>query len=81
MDWFTGVILYLIIWWVALFAVLPWGLERDADGTPKHPRLKRAFWVNSLVSAILWLGIYFLIEMNILDFRELAASMAEKHNL
>ena len=47
MNWFTGVVLFVCIWWTALFAVLPIGTHpvEDADaqtgwrGAPEHPRL------------------------------------------
>ena len=33
MNWFTGVVLYALIWWTVLFAVLPFGTrpEPEAD--------------------------------------------------
>lgn len=31
MGWFTGCVLYLLIWWTVLFAVLPLGV-RPASG-------------------------------------------------
>ena len=35
MTWFTGLMVYAIIWWVVLFAVLPWGVRpQGADGVP-----------------------------------------------
>ena len=27
MNWFTGVVLFIMIWWTALFAVLPIGTQ------------------------------------------------------
>ena len=27
MNWFTGIVLFVIIWWTALFAVLPIGTK------------------------------------------------------
>lgn len=45
MNWFTGCVLFVIIWWTALFAVLPIGTrpveEADASsgwrGAPERP--------------------------------------------
>ena len=47
MNWFTGVVLYVLIWWTALFAVLPFGTRPVADadpptgwrGVPAQPRM------------------------------------------
>ena len=39
MNWFTGVVLYVLIWWTALFAVLPIGTRpvEDADEVNDAP--------------------------------------------
>lgn len=83
MDVFTGIILFLLIWWTALFAVLPWGInmsnispEEGIQAAPQNPRLKRKFLITTIVSVILWLVVYLLIKMDIIDFRELAGQMA-----
>ena len=46
MSWATGVMVYLVIWWIVLFAVLPWGVrpqgEQRAAGTdPGAPIVSR----------------------------------------
>jgi predicted secreted protein len=64
MNWFTGVVLYVLIWWVALFAVLPFGVRTvpEADpssgwrGTPNRPRLLRTAIATTLVAAVIWLS-------------------------
>jgi predicted secreted protein len=77
MNWFTGCVLYILIWWVVLFAVLPFGTrpvaEPDAHtgwrGAPEHPRLLRKAIATSIVAAIIWLGAYLLITSPWLSFR------------
>ena len=82
MDWFTGIVAYILIWWTALFAVLPWGsrLSRhpvpgQAHSAPDVPRLKQKFIITTILSAIIWLGIFLLIQADIIDFLMLAGSM------
>lgn len=82
MDWFTGIIAYLLIWWTALFAVLPWGnklsqnpVAGQPQSAPDVPRLKQKFIITTVLSAVLWLGIFLLIRADIIDFRALAGSM------
>jgi predicted secreted protein len=79
MDWFTGVVVYLLIWWLALFCVLPIGTrpvsEADPDaggwrGTPAKPMLGRKLIGTTVLAAILWLGAYALIESDLISFRE-----------
>jgi predicted secreted protein len=79
MDWFTGAVVYLLIWWTALFAVLPIGTRpvEDADpeaggwrGAPAKPLLLRKVLGTTILSAVLWLGVYALIESGLVSFRE-----------
>jgi predicted secreted protein len=77
MNWFTGVVLYLLIWWVALFAVLPIGTRPVSApddrsgwrGAPEKPRLLMKVIVTTLVAIILWGGAYALISSDYVSFR------------
>ncbi len=78
MSVFTGVIVYVLIWWTALFAILPIGTRPDPTGdaasggwrgTPEQPLLLRKVIATTLVSAVLWLGVYALVESDWLSFR------------
>ncbi len=61
--------IYIVCWWVVLFAVLPLGMnqrdqERPEDGgqwgAPSDPQLKRKFITTTWVSAIVW-GVVMLL--------------------
>jgi predicted secreted protein len=77
MNWFTGVVLFVIIWWTALFAVLPIGTrpvqQPDENsgwrGAPEHPRVLQKVIVTTLVASILWAGAYLLISSDYISFR------------
>ena len=77
MNWFTGCVLYILIWWVVLFAVLPFGtrpVARPDEHTgwrvaPEQPRLLRKAIATTIVAAIIWLGAYLLITSPWLSFR------------
>jgi predicted secreted protein len=77
MNWFTGVVLFVIIWWTALFAVLPIGtkpvVEADARsgwrGAPERPRMLMKVIVTTIVTCILWTGSYLLIRSDYVSFR------------
>jgi predicted secreted protein len=72
MGWFTGGVLYVLIWWVTLFAVLPFGtkpvVKPDAQtgwrGAPEQPRLLRKAIATTIVSAILWVAVYYFVIVN-----------------
>jgi predicted secreted protein len=37
MTWFTGIIVYVLVWWVALFAVLPLLVTPAEPDVPGYP--------------------------------------------
>ena len=77
MNWFTGVVLYVLIWWVVLFAVLPVGTHATeaADprsgwrGTPQAPKLWRKVLATTLVAGVVWCGAWLLISSDWISFR------------
>ncbi len=77
MGWFTGCVLYVLIWWTALFAVLPFGTRPvpEADkqtgwrGAPERPLLLRKAIATTIVATIVWVGAYLLISSPYLSFR------------
>jgi predicted secreted protein len=88
MDIVSGIAIYLVIWWVALFCVLPWGFTCQENPEPGHaasapanPRLGLKFLVTSGISAIIWLVIYVSMKSGIADFRSLAAAMMQKDEI
>ena len=82
----SGIVVYLITWWTLLFAVLPWGVERHAHtedtqlgnvtSAPKNPRLRQKFIITTVLSAVIWVIIYVLIEIDIINFHEIANTMS-----
>ena len=58
----TAIAIYFLIWWIMLFAVLPWGVraqgEEGAPGTdpgaPTVPRLKAKLIWTTIASAVVW---------------------------
>ena len=75
MTVFTGVIVYILTWWVVIFTVLPFGLERDEDGTPRVPHLKRKFVITTVVAFLIWAMLYALIDADLISFRDMAAAL------
>ncbi len=77
MTWPTMILVYTIIWWVVLFTVLPWGARPPkntevghAASAPERPMLWRKALVTTLISAVLFAGVYWLIESEYLSFRD-----------
>ncbi len=64
MTFVFGLALYAMIWWIVLFAVLPFGVRTQAEagevvpGTPEsapaQPRLGRVFLATTVIAAIVF---------------------------
>ena len=77
MNWVTAVVLYLLIWWIVLFAVLPVGTRPEAEpdansgwrGAPAKARIGRKMLATTLVAALVWGGCMALIRSDWISFR------------
>lgn len=77
MAWVTGIVVYVLVWWITLFAVLPlWVTPAEPDdpghaaGAPQRPRILLKMAITTVVSALIWLAIYLLVKSPWLSFRE-----------
>jgi predicted secreted protein len=77
MNWFTGVLVYCMVWVVVLLTVLPWGVRPpDAPGAghepgaPERPMLVKKFVVTTLIAAAVWGVIYLVIDQGWISFRD-----------
>ena len=71
MAWFTGVAIYFVLWWLVLFAVMPFSLrtqdeENDVTlGTvrsaPSRPHFLKAALRTTVISGVLFAGYYYLV--------------------
>ena len=60
MNWLTGIVVYILVWWVTLFAILPlWVTPTDPDdpgyaaGAPQNPLLLRKLLLTTAVAAVI----------------------------
>ena len=77
MTWVQGVVAYAIIWWLVIFAVLPFGVRPAAKddigyaaGAPANPRLWLKAGITTVGAAVIWLGFYALVASDLISFRE-----------
>jgi predicted secreted protein len=79
----SGIIVFFMVWWTALFVVLPWG-NRKSDApelgnvasAPEKPNLLKKFVITTLLTCVIWLIIYGLIASNVINFYDMAEEMA-----
>lgn len=77
-----GIVVFIMIWWTVLFAILPWGNRQPeqaeagmAHGAPANPNIMRKFMVTTVITILLWWLVYALMEYKVIDFREAAREM------
>lgn len=71
-----GIVVFVMLWWLTLFVVLPFGVRKSEvlipgqdAGAPDRPRLARtAIWTTA-IAAILW-GIFYAVAVSgLISFR------------
>jgi predicted secreted protein len=78
----TGsIIVYVLIWWIIFFSVLPIGIQSNKEkfkekiegidpGAPINPKIGKKFLITTLITSIIFIVIYYLVEFNLLNLRE-----------
>lgn len=81
-GWVTGIFVYVVVWWVVLFAVLPWGVRAPenpepgmAHGAPAEPHMLRKVIATSIVALLVWLVIYAIAQSGLVSFRDMVKDM------
>ena len=79
----TGsIIVYVMIWWIRFFSLLPVGIQSNKElfkekiegmdpGAPKNPNIGKKFLITTLISTIIFSVIYYLVNIDLLNLREL----------
>ncbi len=80
MPWPTMILVYTIIWWVVLFTVLPFGAKPPKESeighvasAPERPMLWRKALATTLISAVLFAGVYWLVVSDLIPLRPTAS--------
>ena len=76
MNWYTGVMVYVILWWLIWFTLLPIGVRMPdqvekghADSAPVNPRLWLKALIALLIAGVLWGAIYYAVQSDWISFR------------
>ncbi len=78
----TGsIIIYVLIWWIIFFSVLPVGIQSNKEkfrekiegtdpGAPNNPKIVKKFLITTIITSIFFIVIYYLVEFDLLNLRE-----------
>lgn len=76
MNLFTGSGIYLVIWFLTFFMVLPFGVRTADEPEPGHatsapvnPRIGLKILITTGIAAVVWLVIYWMVSINIMSIR------------
>lgn len=77
MNILTGVVVYVLVWWVTLFTVLPLWVTPSEPGEPGHdpgapqrPMLLRKALLTTAIAGVIWLGIHLVVVEPWFSFRD-----------
>ena len=75
----TGsIVIYVIIWWIIFFSLLPVDVDRNKNeyvqgedaGSPENPKIIKKFIYTTIISSLLFLIIYYFVNYNYLNLRK-----------
>ena len=80
MNIFLGIAIYLILWWLSFFTMLPIGAKSAHEegeryvpgaehGAPKLPNLRLKMLLAAGIAAVLWLGVAWAISVDLFGMR------------
>ena len=77
----TGsIIVYVMIWWIVFFSVLPIGIQSNKEtfkdniegadpGAPKNPKIAKKFLITTIITSIVFIVIYYLVNNGFFNLR------------
>lgn len=75
MGFVSGFTVYVCIWWVLWFMLLPWGVSRPEHpqeghepGAPDRPMLRKKFLVTSALALAVWGVVAAMVHYNVYSF-------------
>jgi predicted secreted protein len=74
----SAVVVFIVIWWLVLFMVLPFGVRRTETpeaghdhGAPARPMLWRKVAVTTAISLVLFAAVYGVVEFELIALSDL----------
>lgn len=72
----SGIVVFLIIWWLVLFMVLPFGVRREEEpkpghdpGAPKPLRIGRKMLITTGITCVLFAGYWAVVHYDLITLR------------
>ena len=74
----TGsLIIFVLIWWIIFFSLLPIDVDRKHrqlvegvdKGSPENPRIIKKIFYTTIITSIIFVGIFMLVKYDYLNLR------------
>lgn len=75
----SALVVYILIWWVTLFGILPIGVRGQAEdgkvikgtdpGAPVESQMKKKFILTTIVATVIWAIVCVVIISGIIDLK------------
>jgi predicted secreted protein len=76
MSWFTTGIIFVIVWWLVLFVVLPFGVQPQdsvqpgtAPSAPARPRIPLKMAITTVIAAVLTVLVIWFLDSGLIQLR------------
>ena len=78
MDFVSGTVVFILLWWWVFFMTLPFGVKTPdvvetghATSAPEKPMLRRKVVVTTAISAMLFAIVYWIIDSGLVSLSDL----------
>ena len=77
----TGsIIVYVLIWWIVFFSILPIGIKSNNKifkdtiegidpGAPKNPKIGKKFLITTITTSIIFIMIFYIVDLGFFNLR------------
>ncbi len=69
MTFSSGILVYVMVWVVILFLILPWGVHLPEEAEPGHatsapdtPHIGLKLLLTSLISGLVWMVVFLILQ-------------------
>ncbi len=80
MTWFTAILVFVIIWWLVFFMLLPMGASSyhetgtrvetgNAESAPLRPRIRLKALIATAAATLVTIPTWYLVDSGLLSFR------------
>jgi len=78
----SAIVIFIVIWWLTLFIVLPFGVRRTENpeaghdpGAPVRPMMWRKVAVTTAITVVLFAILYAIAEYELISLQDLAIGL------